>query len=117
MAYNTLGPFKIDCPVCGTRSEHTCQIRTAAIYDGGDEKGRFFALRAHAFGDRLAWWPKADPRYPLWRKSSSVDYPAQDACDEWCNVQCPDCLSELTIVIRFESLYVVGLAEVRPADQ
>lgn len=117
MVYNTLGPFKIDCPICGTRSEHSHQIQTAAIYDGNGAEGRFFALRAYAFGDRLAWWPKTDPRYPLWRRSSDVNYPAQDACDEWCHIQCPDCLSELIVVIRFKSLYAVGLVEVRPAKQ
>ena len=113
MAYNTLSPFKIDCPVCGTRSEHTCQIRTAATYSGSDADG-WFALRVYAFGDRLAWWPRDDPRYHLWRKSD-MEYPAQDACDEWCSIQCPDCLSKLIAVIRFESLYVVGVVEVRLA--
>ena len=109
MAYNTLGPFDIDCPVCGTRSGHYYRFKTGSAYGTPSE----YACE-YIFGDRIPWWPKTDPRYPLWRKSNA-DYPAQDACDEWCDIQCPDCLSKLTVVIRFESLYIVGIVEVHPA--
>jgi hypothetical protein len=43
MAYNTLEPIKIDCPVCHIRSEHRFQFETGADH-GGDETGRLPTL-------------------------------------------------------------------------
>lgn len=117
MAYNTFLPFKIDCPNCGTRSEHSPQFGTAASYVYRDEEtGDRCALRAYQFGDKLAWLPKSDSRYSLWREGSDRDYPDRDGAEEWLPVTCPDCLSKLLIVVGFESLYIVGVLDVVRAD-
>jgi hypothetical protein len=110
-AYHDPEPLKIDCPICDVRSEHQVQIHVGASFEGG------FRFDSCRFGDKLKWWPEIDPRYPRWRSQGEegiVEYLDPDACDEWFDVTCPNCLEALRVAINFQSLYIVGLIDVVP---
>jgi len=112
MAFNTLEPIKIDCPVCDIRSEHQFQFETGADYKG-DETGRF-CLRFYKVGDKLAWWPSSDARYPLWRQYTEN---GGDSAKEQIEMTCPNCRSSLIVSLAFESLYIIGVVDVRISVQ
>ncbi len=114
MAYNILDAVKIDCPVCEIRSTHQLQITTAASHLHGPDGGSL-SCRSYKFGDRLAWWPRSDPRYAEWRESGSSES-GSDAAEEWLPLTCPSCLSKLLVLIGFESLYIVGVIDVVQAS-
>jgi len=52
----------------------------------------------------------------LWREGLDRNYQDRDGAEEWLPVTCPDCRSDLLVVIGFESLYVVGVVDVVRAD-
>ena len=56
--------FDAVCPQCGSVSLIRCQTHIASDYSG-DASGRFHD-RTYHFGERMAWWPEADPRYSHW---------------------------------------------------
>ena len=108
-AYNILKEFYTDCPVCGIRSTQSVQFKTASSPGGEGETQ--FAYKSYSFGDRMPWWSRSDPRYAEWREGADKQI-GPDAADEWIMLRCANCLSELRVVVSFESLYIVGVSDV-----
>ncbi len=59
----------------------------------------------------MPWWPRSDLRYAEWREGADEQI-GPDAVDEWIRLRCANCLSELRVVVSFESLYIVGISDV-----
>ena len=108
-AYNILEELQIYCPVCGIRSTKSVQFKTASNNRGENEVQ--FAYNSYIVGDKIPWWSRSDPHYAGWREGAD-DQIGPDAVDEWIRLRCANCLSELRVVISFESLYIVGISDI-----
>ena len=69
-------------------------------------------LRSYKLGDKLAWWPRSDARYPLWRQHTGN---GGDSAEEQIEMACQNCKSNLIVSIAFESLYIIGVVRVSRA--
>lgn len=100
------------CPVCTWPTSIRCQTHVASTYDG-DATGRFHE-RAYRLGERMAWWPPADPRHDDWRDAPSAIPRDGSSIDEACYADCTACGDALCVVIRFRDLVPAETCAISP---
>lgn len=108
------------CPACGNVVRLRCQTHVASDY-GGDTTGRFHD-RDYELGQAMAWWPRDDKRFELWRAGRWRSEDRESAFDaEACYATCSICDASLYVVLRFhenvpEQVVAVGKEEDWPDE-
>jgi hypothetical protein len=109
--------FRGRCPVCGPDRDIRCQTHVASDFDG--LAGRRFNDRTYHLGERMAWWPPTDPRFPEWRVNGRRDDPSADPTTDFecCYSECGHCRTELYAVVKFVDVTPTEVLDVgREAD-
>lgn len=109
-AYNWI-KTEFQCPNCLQVVVANCQTHVASDYNG-DATGRFFD-RTYNLGERMVWWSKSDPNYNDWCDEYSIkETNFVESCKEACYVACPNCGTDLYVVVLFEDITPVKVLSV-----
>ncbi len=91
--------FDHKCPACGRSTRIRARTNMAADEDG-DEAGAF-SRRTYGLGERMAWFPPGDARFPAWISGGRrVGTTVQEAC----TCVCEGCRAPLCAVIGFRDV-------------